>query len=127
MKKKIFFLVFFLLIIALAVYIITAWFLNPERLTPENSKGKKVYYTVVDNTNVKQSTTDDRYNYILPCYDEKGIEEELTFSASKKLREGAYLKLYFTNLRGVTYWQEVEFDELPEGVQKIYITGSSNQ
>lgn len=126
MKKKISLLVFILLLIALVGYCTTAWFLNPERLTPENSKGKEVYYTMIDNTDVTQSTTDDRYNYTLPCYNDKGTKKELTFSASKKLRENAYLKLYNTTLRGVTYWQEVEYNELPEDVQKIYTTNSSD-
>ncbi|GMQ55984.1 hypothetical protein AN1V17_03760 [Vallitalea sediminicola] len=119
-KKKLFFLIFILGIVFLVIWIIASWFFNPERLTPENSSGKKAYYTMVDNTDVKHGKTDERYAYLLPCYSKKGTEKKLSFSASKQLREGAYLELYVTTLRGVTYWQEVEFSELPENVQRIY-------
>lgn len=80
-----------------------AIFLNPDRLTPDNPAGKAKYYTVVKNADVKIDS-DKRYEYVLDAYDEKGDKKVLTFTASKQLREGAYLELYVTPLRGVTYW-----------------------
>lgn len=54
------------------------------------------------------------------AYDEKKKERGTKFSAGKKLREGAYIQLYYTMIRGVTYWEEVSFEELPEAVQQQY-------
>ena len=47
-------------------------------------------------------------------------KEELSFSAGKKLREEAYIQLYYTMIRGVTYWEEVSFEEMPKAVQQQY-------
>lgn len=103
-----------LLVIALGAF--TFFYFTPEKLTPENPAGKTMYYTVVNNDKVEQDTN-KRYDYILTAYDEKGKEKELNFSASKQLREGAYLELYVTTFRGVTYWHEVRYEDLPDKVQ----------
>lgn len=111
-----------LLVAGLIVVILVAlsvFFFDPDRLTPENPEGKTIYYTMVINDDVKENS-EKRYEYTLDAYTEKGENESLTFTSGKQLREGAYLELYVAPFRGVTYWQEVQFDELPERVRSIY-------
>lgn len=80
------------------------------------------YYTQIDNTKIEQvSVTDDmKYQYTLDCYNEKGKKKEFTFKTSRELREDAYLKLKVLAITGVNNWEEVQFDELPDKVQKNY-------
>ncbi|KNF09050.1 hypothetical protein CLPU_4c00960 [Gottschalkia purinilytica] len=109
--------VFSLLLVILAAFSI--FFFNPRMLTPEDPTGKTIYYTMIESENVKLND-EKRYEYTLNSYDEKGNEKKLNFTASKQLREGAYLELYVATFRGVTYWQEVKYEELPEVIQEIY-------
>jgi len=60
------------------------------------------------------------YSYTLPAYTENGREKEVTFGASRKLKEGAFIKLTVMPVRGVLEWSEVQYDELPAAVQNIY-------
>ncbi|SEK37664.1 conserved hypothetical protein TIGR01655 [Paenibacillus sp. cl141a] len=94
------------------------FFLDSEKLTPENSAGKNIYYTMITGLGIQDDN--GRYNYELTSYNGKGHERRLGFSAGKQLREGAYVQLYHTLLRGVTRWEEVAFKELPETVQRRY-------
>lgn len=92
--------------------------------------GSTYYYTQIDNTKIQQ--VDSRggvidfnrmdYSYTLAAYDEKGKEKEIKFGVSKELKEGAFLRLKFIPVRGVTDWCEVKFDELPEKVKDMYKT-----
>ncbi len=112
----------FFSIICLIILMIISFsilFLNPNKLTPENPAGKSIYYTSINNKNIFLND-DDRYEYILDSYDNKGNVKSLTFTASKELRENAYLELYVAPFRGVTYWQEIQYNDLPSIVQKIY-------
>ena len=94
------------------------FFYNPEKLTPGNSTGKTIYYTMIADPGVKGEN--GRYGYKLTVYTEDGKEKTLNFSARKQLKEGAYIQLYYTLIRGVTYWEEVTFEELPNAVQQQY-------
>ncbi|MBZ4224325.1 YxeA family protein [Bacillus wiedmannii] len=94
------------------------FFFTPEKLTPENPAGKTVYYTKITGSSVQGQN--GRYDYEVIAYDEEKKKEELSFSAEKKLRERAYIRLYYTMIRGVTYWEEVSFEELPKAVQQQY-------
>jgi len=94
------------------------FFLDSEKLPPENSAGKNIYYTMITGLGIQDDN--GRYNYELTSYNGKGHERRLGFSAGKQLREGAYVQLYHTLLRGVTRWEEVAFKELPETVQRRY-------
>ncbi|MNJ50575.1 hypothetical protein D3C77_458520 [compost metagenome] len=96
----------------------TFFLFSPAKLTPENPSGKKIYYTMVQNNHMKMGN--NRYFYNLDSYNKKGSKKDLSFSASKKLREGAYLELYTTNFRGVTYWQEIQHEDLPAAVKGIF-------
>lgn len=89
------------------------------------------YYTRIDNT--KMELPDDtegvinlqgngglRCSYTLPAYDEKGHEKEITFGASKELKEGAFICLRVMPIRGVLEWSEVQYNELPDAVRNLY-------
>ncbi len=78
---------------------------------------EEYYYTQIDNTKVERlSSRDDmKYKYTLKCYNEKGWGRDISFKTSRKLREGAYLKLRVI-LTGVNKWEEVSYDKLPSGV-----------
>ena len=109
------------LVMSLVVIIIIAFsvFYNPDKLTPKNPEGKTLYYTKIFNDERKLNDN-QRYEYSLDAYDERGIKKALTFTSSNQLREEAYIELYVAPFRGVTYWQEVQFDELPEQVKSVY-------
>ncbi|NOU64083.1 YxeA family protein [Paenibacillus sp. LMG 31461] len=94
------------------------FFFSSEKLMPENSAGKTIYYTMITGLGIQDEN--GRYNHELTSYNEKGKEKKLGFSARKQLREGAYVQLYNTLIRGVTHWEEVTFEELPEAVQWQY-------
>ncbi|EAD7213048.1 YxeA family protein [Listeria monocytogenes] len=68
------------------------------KITKDPTKGKEISFN---------------YNYTLPSYDEDGKETEVTFSADKELRKGAYLKLYIKEDKGVTSFEEVPEKEVP--------------
>lgn len=109
------------LILGLIIVIIAClwmFFFSPEKLTPDNSAGKSVYYTMVIGPGVQDDN--GRYDYELSAYSEKGKEKKLGFSTGKQLRTGAYVQLYNTLIRGVTHWEEITFEELPEAVKQQY-------
>lgn len=91
---------------------------NPDRLIPDNPAGKKFYYTVITEKNRNQND-EQRFEYKLMTVDKKGKEKKLSFTTSKQIREGAYIKLYVTTFRGVTYWEEIQSEELPKKVKKL--------
>ncbi|MBC1550665.1 YxeA family protein [Listeria cossartiae] len=68
------------------------------KITKDGEMGKKVSFN---------------YSYTLPAYDETGKETEVTLSADKNLRKGAYLKIYSKKDKGVTSFEEVAEKEVP--------------
>lgn len=54
------------------------------------------------------------YEYTLPAFNEAGEEKVFTFTSSKQLREEAYLNLFVKDDKGVTSYQEVQKDEIPD-------------
>ncbi|QHI71646.1 YxeA family protein [Aminipila terrae] len=112
----------FLLVIGVIILVISAYFImsfDSDKLDPDNPSGKTVYYTTINNDKVELNG-DNRYEYKLSCYDEKGKEKSLDFTTGKELKAGAYVKLFHATFRGVTHWEEVKQSDLPERVQKIY-------
>lgn len=77
-----------------------------------------IYYTKIDNTKLEQVSSNDdmRFQYTLDCYNEKGKKKELTFKASRELRQDAYLLLEVRSI-GVHTWKEVQESELPDKVK----------
>lgn len=85
------------------------------------------YYVRIDNSKVRENDSSGGvvnfkgaldYLYTLPAYNEKGKEKEITFGTSRQLREGAYLKLSVSPLRGVVEWKEVEYEELSAEIRE---------
>lgn len=72
------------------------------------------YYVKVDNTKLKALSEEDmKFEYTLDGYNNKGRSKSLTFKTSRKLKEGAYLKLEVMYVRGVINWEEVTFKQIP--------------
>jgi uncharacterized protein (TIGR01655 family) len=78
-----------------------------------------VYYTQINNTKVRELSTsrEMKYEYRLDCYNQSGKKKEITFQTVRVLRDRAYLALDMRAF-GLTSWEEVSYDELPEEVQK---------
>ena len=87
------------------------------------------YYSQIDNSKIEQvesrggvinfSGSMD-YSYTLFSYNESGKGKDITFGASRELREGAFIRLTVMPIRGVVEWKEVQYDELPATVQDQY-------
>lgn len=97
-----------------------------------SGSGSVYYYTQIDNSKISEGKPRNgvvdlqggmSYSYTLPAYNEKGVEKEITFGASRELREDAFLKLTLSPVRGVVEWSEVQYEELPEAVQAHYADG----
>ncbi|MEC2247308.1 YxeA family protein, partial [Bacillus cereus] len=58
------------------------------------------------------------YEYKLTGFDKDGKEKELEFIAQKNLRKEAFLRVYHSDKKGVTAWEEVKKDELPAKVKE---------
>lgn len=91
--------------------------------------GSVYYYTQIDNSKMERNDTEGgvinlnggmEYAYTLPAFDENGKEKDITFGASRELREDAFIRLTVMPVRGVTEWSEVQYDELPAAVQGNY-------
>lgn len=78
-----------------------------------NHIGADVSYVKITTDGEKGKNVSFNYSYTMPAYDEAGKETEVTFSADKNLRKGAYLKLYIKEDKGVTSYEEVPEKEVP--------------
>ena len=50
-------------------------------------------------------------------YNEKGEAKEMEFTGSHNLRHDAYLRLVYNDKKGVTSWEEVQKQDIPQKVQ----------
>lgn len=75
-----------------------------------SGSGSVYYYTQIDNSKISEGKPRNgvvdlqggmSYSYTLPAYNEKGVEKEITFGASRELREDAFLKLTLSPVRDV--------------------------
>jgi len=88
-----------------------------------NRMGKDEYYVqiTVDGTEKTGKADDGRtyksFEYKLPAFDKEGKEKEMEFTANKNLRKEAFLRVYYSDKKGVTAWEEVKKDELPAKVK----------
>ncbi|MEZ2660623.1 YxeA family protein [Aneurinibacillus aneurinilyticus] len=112
-------LLFIFMFILLFVMIASLYGCNNTFLKPDDPAGKDIYYTRINNDDVKKNE-DERHEYNLISYDKDGNEKKLKFTTARQLREHAYIKLYVATFRGVTNWQEVQLDDLPGKVQEKY-------
>ncbi|QDS33957.1 YxeA family protein [Brevibacillus brevis] len=85
-----------------------------------NRLGADEYYVQINKEGQKNEVTLDNgekfttYDYTLLGYNENGEEKTLTFMAMKELRKDAYLRVFVKEEKGVTSYQEVKLDELPD-------------
>ncbi|GLY08828.1 YxeA family protein [Pseudobacillus badius] len=85
-----------------------------------NRLGADNYFTQIKGEGKKLEEKADtgekfvRYEYELPAFDKNGKEKTVTFTSQKQLREQAYLKLYVKGSKGVTSYEEVKKEEMPE-------------
>lgn len=121
MKKRIVAGTGAVIVIAVGFVCLCMWLLS--------GAGEAYYYTQIDNSKIEQGAPRKgvvdlqggmSYSYTLPAYDEEGGEKDITFGASRELREGAFLRLTVMPVRGVIEWSEVEYEELPAAVQGGY-------
>lgn len=89
-----------------------------------NRMGKDEYYVqiTVDGTE-KNGKADNgqpfkSFEYKLPAFDKEGKEKEIEFTAQKNLRKEAFLRVFYSDQKGVTAWEEVKKDELPAKVKE---------
>ncbi|PGW63840.1 hypothetical protein COE26_28745 [Bacillus cereus] len=86
-----------------------------------NRMGKDEYYVQIT-TDGKEGVSKSmdgkvmgkEYEYTLPGFDKEGKEKELEFMGQKNLRKEAFLRVYHSEKKGVTAWEEVQEDELPK-------------
>ncbi|WP_283170025.1 YxeA family protein [Curtanaerobium respiraculi] len=80
-----------------------------------NTDNASTWYVRVDDAVAQDKSKDDEelWEYTLDAYNENGEHRQLTFTASKRLRDGAYLKLGYMPVREVVSWEEIQPDEIP--------------
>ncbi|PFM64906.1 hypothetical protein COJ48_08865 [Bacillus cereus] len=89
-----------------------------------NRMGKDEYYVQITvdgkeyNGKFDNGKSYKDYQYKLTGFDKDGKEKELEFNAQKNLRKEAFLRVYYSDKKGVTAWEEVKKDELPAKVKE---------
>ncbi|KXY32332.1 hypothetical protein AT269_10490 [Bacillus cereus] len=79
-----------------------------------NRMGKDEHYVQIT---MDGEVMGKEYEYILSGFDKEGKEKELEFTTQKNLRKEAFLRVYHSDKKGVTAWEEVQKDELPTKVE----------
>lgn len=89
-----------------------------------NRMGKDEYYVQITVDGKEYNGKSDNgqpykdYQYKLTGFDKEGQEKELEFTAQKNLRKDAFLRVYHSDKKGVSAWEEVKKDELPAKVKE---------
>ena len=89
-----------------------------------NRMGKDEYYVQITVDGKEYNGKSDNgepykhFEYKLKGFDKDGKEKELEFNAQKNLRKNAFLRVYHSDKKGVSAWEEVKKDELPAKVQE---------
>ncbi|PDM38277.1 hypothetical protein CMV37_05520 [Bacillus cereus] len=89
-----------------------------------NRMGKDEYYVQITVDGKEYNGKSDNgepykdYQYKLTGFDKEGKEKELEFMAQKNLRKEAFLRVYHSDKKGVSAWEEVKKDELPAKVKE---------
>ncbi|KMJ57626.1 hypothetical protein AB685_16660 [Bacillus sp. LL01] len=112
---------FFIFISCMVILIIGVLVVLPaidfNRLAKDNAYVQITKATSVEETKLDSGEIMMTYWYKLPAYHEDGRVIEVEFSASKELREEAYLMLYLTDDNDVTSYDEVKYEDLPGGMR----------
>jgi len=83
--------------------------------------GDNSFYTRIDNSNVRNVDDHDmKYSYSLPAVNRSGKKKTVEFMTSRQLREGALLKLEILPMRGVTEWDEIQWNDLPDTIKGVF-------
>lgn len=117
MKKiGVFITIFVILLLSVLFYFL--------RGTNLNRFGAEHYYIQITTDGESEVTVLDngekmeRFSYELPAYNDKGDVKEMTFTSHKNLRRDAYLQLFYKESKGVTSYEEVQEDAIPEKALK---------
>lgn len=108
------------IVLTVAVLLLLSILFYFLRGTNLNRFGAEHYYVHITTDGVSDVTVLDtgekmeRFEYELPAYNERGEEMMLTFTSDKNLRHDAYLQLFYKESKGVTSYEEVQEDEIPE-------------
>lgn len=121
MKKSLIFISAMVILLVGIVLVLSN--IDFNRLAKDNAYVQITKPTSVEEMKLDSGEIMTTYWYTLPAYHEDGRMIEVEFSASKELREEAYLMLYLTNDNNVSSYDEVSFEEY----QRAVGTGSSSQ
>lgn len=85
-----------------------------------NTDNASTWYVRVDDAVARQKADGDEevWEYTLDAYNERGEHRQLTFTAGKRLRDGAYLKLGYLPVREVVSWEEVQPEQMPDAARE---------
>lgn len=86
-----------------------------------NRLGKDEYYVQIITDGIEEADNGEPLNffeYKLTGFDKNGKEKEIEFTAQKNLRKEAFLRVYYSDKKGVSSWEEVKKDELPSKVKE---------
>ncbi|WP_026825224.1 MULTISPECIES: YxeA family protein [Exiguobacterium] len=72
--------------------------------------------TDIEETTLENGEVMKRYVYTQPAFSSEGKSKEVTFTAMKELREGAYLRLYVKDGDTVTSYEEVSRADVPQSI-----------
>jgi uncharacterized protein (TIGR01655 family) len=114
MKKFIIFISgMFILLVGIVLVLANVDF---NRLAKDNAYVQITKATSVEEMKLDSGEIMTTYWYTLPAYHEDGRMISVEFSATKELREDAYLMLYLTNDDNVTSYDEVSYEEYQRAV-----------
>ena len=108
------------IILTIAVFLLLSVLFYFLRGTNLNRFGAEHYYIQITTDGESEVTVIDtgekmeRFSYQLPAYNEQGDMKEMTFTSHKNLRRDAYLKLFYKESKGVTSYEEVQENDIPE-------------
>lgn len=119
------------IVVVILIAVIAFAFLNIDKITSGYLRSDAdVYYTRVAGTGERheeqyttgsgKKATDVRYEYTLASYNDNGDEKDMNFTAAKELKDGAFLKIYYKEAKGVTSYEEVAESKLPAKAAAVY-------
>lgn len=81
------------------------------------------YYSRIDNDLVVSIVPHGgmSYRYILQAYGEDGTGKPLELDTSRILKDGAFIRIQVAPMRGVTDWEEMQYEQLPSAVRDRYM------